>query len=123
MHRHSGSNRAEIVATLHPDRVNLIVRDFGKGIPPELLKSMEESSAGAGVGLGGMKERVAELGGHLAIDSSSMGTSVAVALPIAAEEKSFADGGPKAQMAMADERKPKPGRKDFDGVSRIALGN
>jgi signal transduction histidine kinase len=34
VHRHSGSKRAEIVATFHPDRVNLIVRDFGKGILP-----------------------------------------------------------------------------------------
>lgn len=122
VHRHSGSNRAEIVATYHPDRVNLIVRDFGRGIPVELLKSMEESSAGAGVGLGGMRERVAELGGHLTIESSSTGTSIAVALPVAAEEESFADGGPKARPAVAEERKPKPARKDFDGVPRIALG-
>jgi signal transduction histidine kinase len=121
VHRHSGSNRVEIIATFHPDRVNLIVRDFGKGIPADLLKSMEESSAGAGVGLGGMKERVAELGGHLTIESSSMGTAIAVALPVAAEEESFADGGPKAQPALAEERKPKSVRKDFDGVPRIAL--
>ncbi|HEY6467081.1 MAG TPA: histidine kinase [Candidatus Acidoferrales bacterium] len=122
VHRHSGSNRAEIVATFHPDRVNLIVRDFGKGIPVELLKSMEESSAGAGLGLGGMRERVAELGGHLTIESSSMGTSIEVALPIAAEEESFADGGPKAQPAVSNGRKPRPARKDSDGVPRIALG-
>ena len=123
VHRHSGSERAEIVATFHPDRVNLIVRDFGKGIPYDLLKNLEESSLGAGVGLGGMRERVAELGGHLTIESSSTGTAIAVALPIAAEEESFADGGPKAQSAMTGERKPEPIRKDFDGVPRVALGS
>lgn len=41
-----------------------------------------------------------------------MGTSIAVALPVAAEEESFADGGPKSQAVVAEERKVKAVPKD-----------
>jgi signal transduction histidine kinase len=121
VHRHSGSERAEIVATLHPDRVNLTVRDFGKGISGDLLKSIEESSSGAGVGLGGMRERVAELGGYLTLESNGGGTSVNVSLPFPADEEAYADGGPDAQAAAAHSRESKVRNRDFDPLPRVAL--
>jgi signal transduction histidine kinase len=90
VHRHSGSKRAQITLTLHPDRVALVIRDFGNGIPEELRKSIEQSSSGGGVGLGGMRERVAELGGRLGIASSWQGTTLNVSLPLSAEHEATA---------------------------------
>jgi signal transduction histidine kinase len=121
VHRHSGSTRAEIVTTMHPDRVNLTVRDFGKGIKEDLLKSIEESSSGAGVGLGGMRERVAELGGHLTLESNGDGTSVNVSLPFPAEDEAFADGGPSAEAQAVRSQQSKAQNKDFDALPRVAL--
>jgi signal transduction histidine kinase len=46
--------------------VVLSIRDFGKGIAPENLDKFNKTGAGVGVGLGGMKQRLHELGGNLA---------------------------------------------------------
>ncbi len=121
VHRHSGSARAEICASLHPDRVNLVVRDSGNGIPPDTLKGIEESSTGAGVGLGGMRERVAELGGYLTIESNAAGTVLNVSLPFATEQTSFTDRGPSELPTTAREQRTQSPSNDFDGFSRIAL--
>lgn len=111
VHRHSESSRAEIVATQHPDRVGLMIRDFGTGIPADLLQSIEEGSAGAGIGLGGMRERVAEMGGHLTIESAPDGTTLTVSLPYhPVEEESHAAGGPRMGAAAARNRHAKAAR-------------
>jgi two-component system NarL family sensor kinase len=121
VHRHSGSVRAEIVAMLHSDRVTLTVRDFGKGIPLDLLKSIEQSTAESGVGLGGMRERITELEGYLTIDSGPQGTTLTVSLPIIEEKQAFADGGPDAQVLTERTRKLQARERDFDGFPRVAL--
>ncbi|HTZ72986.1 MAG TPA: histidine kinase [Candidatus Aquilonibacter sp.] len=121
VHRHSGSARAEIVATQHTDRLSLTVRDFGKGIPFDLLKSIEQSAAESGVGLGGMRERVAELGGYFTIDSGPQGTILTVSLPIVEEEQAYADGGPDAQVVAERSRKLTAREKDFGGFPRVAI--
>ncbi len=121
VHRHSGSMRAEIVATLHADRVHLTIRDFGRGIPRDLLKSFEQSTAQSGVGLGGMRERIAELGGAFAISSSPHGTTIDVSLPIAEEEQAFADGGPDARILAERAEKLQARERDFGGLPRVAL--
>jgi signal transduction histidine kinase len=119
--RHSGSDRAEITCTLHPDRVSLVIRDFGKGIPEDLLKGIEQSFSGAGVGLGGMRERVAELGGRLAIESSPQGTVLTVSLPLPLEEQATAGGDPSARLLATESRPTKKESRDFEGFSRAAL--
>jgi signal transduction histidine kinase len=80
VHRHSGSRSCWL--RLVQDAGNLLVevRDDGKGIPSE--KRLTLMSSGGGVGLRGMQERIRKLGGTLAINSSSRGTTVAVTLPI-----------------------------------------
>lgn len=110
VHRHSGSKRAEIVVTQYPDRVAATVRDFGKGVDPALLKQIERSSTGPGVGLGGMRERVSDLGGHFAIQSGPSGTTISVSLPLPGEQESFANGDPTASAAST-----KAARRERDG--------
>jgi PAS domain S-box-containing protein len=80
IHRHSGSPTAAIRVSRSAAAVRVEVQDRGKGIPPQKLARME--SAGSGVGLRGMRERVRQLGGELDIRSDDRGTLVIVGLPL-----------------------------------------
>ena len=82
IHRHSGSSKAEVALKLSPDRVILEVRDFGKGIPQDLLKNFQAKGTNFGVGLAGMRERLRELGGQLDVQSRASGTLVSVTMPL-----------------------------------------
>ncbi|HTA23280.1 MAG TPA: CHASE3 domain-containing protein [Terriglobales bacterium] len=82
IHRHSGSAKAEVSLTVWPSQVILKVRDYGKGIAPELLKSFRTKGTKSGVGLAGMRERMRELGGQLNIESCAPGTLIFVTMPI-----------------------------------------
>ena len=83
VHRHSGSSKVDIRIELEDKQIQLIVRDYGKGIAPEKLQHFHIASADLGVGLTGMRERVNELGGNLQLLSENPGTSVRVTIPIA----------------------------------------
>jgi signal transduction histidine kinase len=122
VHKHSGSKRAEISVTAYPDRVAMVIRDYGKGIPEDLLKSIQQSSSGAGVGLGGMRERVAELDGRLLLASSPQGTAVNVSLPIPVEQKARATGGSDPIVPAVERPRPSSEKDDPTGYSREALG-
>ena len=82
IHRHSGSLRAEVSIERTPERITLRIRDYGKGIPRELLEEFQASGSRVGVGLAGMRERVREQGGRLDIESSEGGTTIAVQMAI-----------------------------------------
>lgn len=60
----------------------LTVRDFGRGVPAELLQGSQTSGQHVGVGLSGMRERVNDLGGTFEIQSSGNGTLIAVSIPL-----------------------------------------
>ena len=85
VHRHSGSSSVEISLSLTKNEARLSVRDFGRGMPHELREGPELTGSHVGVGLSGMRERVADLGGSFRIESDSHGTAIIVALPIDAE--------------------------------------
>lgn len=85
IHRHSKSARAEVILKFLPGELLLQVKDYGGGIPQDLLKRFRTKGAAFGIGLSGMRERVRELHGHLDIQSSSSGTLIAVTIPLAAE--------------------------------------
>lgn len=87
IHRHSKSSRAEVTLQPLPDKIILRVKDYGNGIPQELLTTFRSKGMSFGVGLSGMRERVRELGGHLDIQSNSAGTLISVTLPLAAETR------------------------------------
>jgi len=82
IHRHSESMKAEVVLTLLPQQVILKVRDFGKGIAPELLKGFLAKGTNSGVGLAGMRERIRDLGGQLRIQPCQPGTLISVTMPL-----------------------------------------
>jgi signal transduction histidine kinase len=81
VHRHSRSKRADVSLRLSADKVVLRVRDFGKGIPVDILDRFRRNNAHGGVGLAGMRERIHELGGQLEMESDSQGTQVVATLP------------------------------------------
>lgn len=60
--RHAGANRVDLTLCRTGDRVELTVRDDGGGFDPEAHE--------AGVGISGMRDRVALLGGELTIDAA-----------------------------------------------------
>jgi signal transduction histidine kinase len=82
IHRHSGSSRAEIALKVLPRRVVLTVKDFGRGVPEELLAVFRANGTNSGVGLAGMRERIRELGGQLEIHSTGTGTLISVSMPL-----------------------------------------
>jgi PAS domain S-box-containing protein len=81
IHRHSGSKTASIRLARDSDAVVVEVQDSGRGISAQKLAELQ--SGGSGVGIGGMRERVRQLGGEMKIDSDSSGTRVSVTVPAA----------------------------------------
>lgn len=80
IHRHSDSGRAKIRAGIEGETVYLEIRDYGRGIPQEVLESFRISGNGVGVGLAGIRERLREVDGELDISSSTDGTILRVSL-------------------------------------------
>jgi signal transduction histidine kinase len=81
IHRHSGSHSATVRFEVLSDSVRLTVADDGKGISPHVLERFRDAGTEVGVGLAGMRERIAELGGRLEIHSGS-GTTVTATIPL-----------------------------------------
>jgi signal transduction histidine kinase len=79
--RHSESKSAEVCLEISGNEAILSVRDYGKGIPVERLETFMKSGTDVGVGLGGMRERIKDLGGKLEVQSPGVGTKVKVTLP------------------------------------------
>jgi signal transduction histidine kinase len=91
IHRHSKSVKAEVSIRTTPQKVFLLVRDYGKGIPAETVANFESNGIQLGVGLSGMRERVRELGGKLKIKSDGTGTEIIVEMPFVAAEDFHAE--------------------------------
>ena len=73
--RHSGSKKASVSLREDPDCVILEFTDYGQGMPaPKNGESLRPPRLG--VGIPGMRERMAQLGGYLDIESDSHGTTV-----------------------------------------------
>jgi signal transduction histidine kinase len=83
VHRHSGSSSVEIQLKAADGYATLTVRDFGRGMPAELLDGFSQHRTRLGVGLSGMRERVNDLGGQLDIKSDQHGTTIVATVPLA----------------------------------------
>jgi signal transduction histidine kinase len=101
VHKHSKSTRAHIALVCESSLVKLTVKDEGKGISQDLVSRFRHDDAHVdGVGLSGMRERVRELGGELNIESSRMGTTLIVMIPIATELQHTESGTEKRQGSV-----------------------
>ena len=86
VHRHSKSPKVDVRIELANGYVQLLVRDYGRGIAPERLEQFYTAGSDLGVGLTGMRERVTELGGTLHLLSENPGISVRVTIPLAQDQ-------------------------------------
>jgi len=73
IYRHSGATRTWITLNKRGASIELEIRDNGSGFPEG---DGTKGGASGGVGLAGMRERLAELGGQLKIRSSPYGVSI-----------------------------------------------
>lgn len=87
VHRHSGSSKVHVELIQEKQWLTLTVRDFGSGIPAEVL-AVFRKGGNSGVGLVGMRERVNDLGGQFEIESNQGGTVISVSVPVPAEDHS-----------------------------------
>jgi signal transduction histidine kinase len=76
--RHSGAHRASVTVEQREGMVKVRVRDDGRGIS-EPIATLRPGSVG--MGLGGLRQRVQELGGELRLTNLNPGTLVEVILP------------------------------------------
>ncbi len=82
VHRHSNSSTASISLSLGDSQVRLKIADQGKGMAATSAESGDQRRSRS-VGLSGIRERVANLGGHMQIRSGDWGTAIEVIFPSA----------------------------------------
>jgi signal transduction histidine kinase len=82
VHRHSGTSEADVRFRREPHAVTLEIRDYGRGIPKELLGRLGLPVKDSGVGLAGMRERMNELKGGLEIEPIDPGTRLRAIVPL-----------------------------------------
>src|SRR5246127_4880592 len=83
VHRHSESDRAEVVVSVASQSIVMTVTDHGKGIPAAMLENFRTSKSASGVGLAGMCGRVADIDGKLELECPGQGTVLRVTVPCA----------------------------------------
>lgn len=76
--RHSEARKVDVILKCSDGLVTIAVRDDGKGIPAHVSNFRPGS---VGVGIAGMRQRVAELGGILRLENTNPGTVVAISFP------------------------------------------
>jgi signal transduction histidine kinase len=82
--RHSGASRSWVVLSHEENRIVVMVRDNGKGLPEEAAELRPDR---IGVGLGGMRQRTREFGGEFRVSNANPGALVEVAIPVAAGDR------------------------------------
>jgi len=80
--RHSGSASARIRLRQDASKIILEVTDFGGGMSLPVNGNPQLKEAHMGVGIPGMRERMAQLGGQLEIDSGPSGTTIRATIPL-----------------------------------------
>lgn len=79
MFRHSGAQHGRVSVIADNGNIMVTVRDDGKGLEDDVIQFRPES---VGVGIGGMRQRVTELGGSLRLVNANPGTIVEVVIPV-----------------------------------------
>jgi signal transduction histidine kinase len=71
----------EVSVRSDDSKIVLTVKDFGMGVPREVLDRFWKTG-NVGVGLAGIRERLKELGGSLEIESNLDGTLLRATIPV-----------------------------------------
>jgi two-component system, NarL family, sensor kinase len=97
IHRHSGSATAQIRLMRSAEEVALEIRDQGRG----MARSDGADPALLGVGVSGMRARLHQLGGELAIHSTDRGTTVTATVSLD-RSRSISAGDELASRALSE---------------------
>jgi len=81
VHRHASATSVNVRVECNDGLISMVVTDDGKGIPAEILTKFRSGEA-PGIGLAGMRERLAEFGGDVTVESSSSGSTLSATIPI-----------------------------------------
>ncbi len=92
IYRHSGADKAWVKLEYRDRIVTMEIRDNGRGFREgAVVKTADEKELGTGVGLAGMKERLANVGGKLTIESSPLGSTLSIRLILSLQEVDYLD--------------------------------
>lgn len=80
VYRHAAAGAVDIRIKCQNGSVHLTVADNGKGIPQDVLARFRGGVA-LGIGLAGMRERLAEFDGQMNVESSNVGSVVEAVIP------------------------------------------
>lgn len=80
VYRHAGSDSARVEVEKQEEVVIVRVRDYGKGLPTDILAG--RMSGGLGVGIAGMRERLRQFGGELLVFRAEPGALVEARIPL-----------------------------------------
>ena len=80
VYRHAAARAVDVRIMCRDGNVHLSVSDDGKGIPEDVLAKFRGGAA-PGIGLAGMRERLAEFGGQINVESSSAGSVIEAIIP------------------------------------------
>jgi PAS domain S-box-containing protein len=87
IYRHSGADHAWVRVRIHDRILSMEIRDNGRGFSEgALVREGAEKGGGLGVGLAGMKERLVNVGGTLEIESSPLGATLTIRVPLVLAE-------------------------------------
>jgi signal transduction histidine kinase len=99
--RHSSARKCWVSVTKEANQVQVLVRDDGVGITDEIAAFSPEN---IGVGIGGIRQRIKEVGGELRLKNAApSGTILEAIIPISAAS-AHAAAGPRVTVASSRER-------------------
>ena len=81
VHRHAQATAVDVWLACRDHEVALTIQDNGRGLPAGVIENFDAGMA-SGVGLAGMRERLAEFGGELHVESSHSGTIIRASIPV-----------------------------------------
>jgi signal transduction histidine kinase len=81
VHRHAQATAVDVWLSRRDREVVMTIQDNGRGLPAGVMENFDAGMA-SGVGLAGMRERLAEFGGELHVESSHSGTIVRASIPV-----------------------------------------
>lgn len=91
VNKHSHATRASVVIERREGQLRAIVEDNGTGFDSNVL--LDEADTSGGLGLLGIRERVALLNGTMEIESGERGTTLFVRIPIDGDTRAGGDHG------------------------------